>query len=119
MMDYNFIKQLLQTIAEYRLFLIDILDLYEELGDKLSNMAAGKFDSKFYKYIHLLKDCGVIEEMSGNISIGVGTIRLKADGYEFYYNLCKEWFMAYVEKLPLSAAVMYSKAETVKNFGIS
>lgn len=119
MMDYKFIKQLLQTIVEYRLFRIDILDLYEELGDKLSNMDAGKFDGNFYKYILLLKDCGIVEEMSGNISIGVGEIRLKADVYEFYDNLCKEWFMAYIEDLPLSAAVMYSKVETVRNFGIS
>lgn len=119
MIDYVFIERLLQTMTKEKTFCVDVMHLNEELGKSFPDMNVDDFNNKFYESLFLLKDCGIVEEMAGNINIGVGTIRLKADGYEFYDNLCKEWFMAYIEKLPLSAAVMYSKAETVKNFGIS
>lgn len=126
MMDYNFIKQLLQTMTKEKTFCVDILRLNEELGKSFPDMDADDFNNKFYESLFLLKDCGVIEEMAGrglgfktdaacNIRYGECVIRLTASGHGFYDNLRKNGFLSKTKSLSLAASVELSKALIIKS----
>ncbi len=142
MTDYDFIRQLLKTIAEEKTFCVEVLSLKEKLAQAFPDMDTGDFDNEFYKALFLLKDCGVVEklaeahfsheELNDNelcYSLGFGIwvdegeylipsecyIRLTATGYGFYDNLCKNGFLAKVKKLSLAAAVEFSKAFITKS----
>ena len=126
MTDYDFIRQLLKTIAEEKTFCVEVLSLNEKLAQAFPDMNAGDFDNEFYKALFLLRDCGAIEEMAGHtLGFKVDTartmryvdcvIRLTATGYGFYDNLCKNGFLAKVKKLSLAAAVEFSKAFIAKS----
>lgn len=126
MTDYDFIRQLLKTIAEEKTFCVEVLSLKEKLAQAFPDMDTGDFDNEFYKALFLLRDCGAIEEMAGHtLGFKVDTarnmryvecvIRLTATGYGFYDNLRKNGFLAKVKKLPLAAAVEFSKAFIAKS----
>ena len=116
--DYLFLKQLCNLMIEHESYTISTLELLDELKDLQKSIA--DIDDKYYRHLLLLKDCHVIEEVTGrNLGCSYLTnesmlradclIRLTLSGYDFSEMLNKRGFIEKVKKMSISSALFIGK----------
>lgn len=94
-LNYSVIKRILTTMQEKESHFISTLTLLEETKPEFQNIDESDYMDLIYGHLHLLKDNGLIQQLSVNSTLGIEYgyqgkmlisecfIRLTSKGYDF------------------------------------
>ncbi len=119
--DYNFTKQILETMQKRQSHYISTATLREEAKPKYTDIDEDDYVDLFYGHLRLLKDEGLIEEVfgqnlgishthNGDIDVSGCYIRLTSKGYNFKKFLNKDGAIERLKKFTLTEGVKIGEA---------